>query len=363
MLRHKEPAGGGRWLVAVLAFVLWAVAPARAGDSLFVVTGVPVDVTAGNAAEAKDKALGEVQVTAFRMLAERLGGPEAAAKAARFDLLAVGRLLKSLSVEEEHTAPGRYFGKLTVRFLPDKTRKAFASAGITWSEERAPRIVIVPVWKGENGATLWDDNVWRRAWLSLGAENSLVPLLVPLGDLTDAQTVSVEEVLAGNPLKLEGIRLRYQGEALLVAVAEPAGEKSVHAVMSGQTPLGLVQFDKTYSAEEGGIEAAAVVAAKRFHAVMTERWKSTHGPASAPVAATQSMSIAIPFASADEWNMIRSGLLATPGVSGVDISTLAQGGAVVTLTYAGPFQDLQAALRLRGLNLQLLAGGWVLQPF
>lgn len=359
----RMPAAIARTLVLMAVLCLLALSPAAADNALFVVTGVAVDVKADTAAAAKKQALGDVQVTAFRMLAERLGGSEAAGLADRFDIKDVGRLLKSLSIEDEHTGPGRYFGRLTVRFLPDKVRRMFTRAGISWTEQRSARIVVVPLWKGENGPMLWEDNLWRRAWLSLGAENALVPLLVPLGDLSDAQTFSLDDALNGNEAKLEAIRIRYQGESILVAEGSPAGDNGVHITAAGPTPVGNVLFDKTYTLAEGGVAAAAEAAVRRFHTLLTDRWRAGRATANTPGPAAQSLSVAVPFASLEEWNMIRSGLLATPGVAGADIATLAQGGAIVTLAYTVPFETLQSSLYQGRLSLQQAVGGWVLQPF
>jgi len=61
--------------------------------------------------------------------------------------------------------------------------------------------------------------------------------------------------------------------------------------------------------------------------------------------------------------MIRSGLLATPGVAGADITSLVQGGAMVSLAYTVPFETLRASLYQRRLSLQQSGNGWLLQPF
>jgi hypothetical protein len=75
------------------------------------------------------------------------------------------------------------------------------------------------------------------------------------------------------------------------------------------------------------------------------------------------MSVAVPFASIEEWQSLRSTILATPGVTGVDVTTLSGGGAVVRLSYAVPFESLKAALAGNRLNLALVEGTWVLRLF
>ena len=134
--------------------------------SPFAVQGVEVDITDTNAAAAKEKALIEVQVKAFAQLAETLGNSDFAAEMAKMDSKKIVQLLKSLSIEEEKISPGRYQGKFTVRFLPDKIKPIFANVGIALPAPQGPAMLVIPVWQNDQGQTsLWDDNAWRSAWL------------------------------------------------------------------------------------------------------------------------------------------------------------------------------------------------------
>lgn len=348
-----------------------AVGPVETG--LFSVTGVQVDVTDKDAASARTRAIIEAQVKAFYALAERLGSPEAAQRLQGMDARDIGRMLRSLSIEEERSGPGRYIGKLTVRFLPDKIREVLGRYGIDVVEDQAPAMVVLPVWKGPNGLVIWEDNLWRKAWLDLKAEQSLVPIIVPLGDLEDTSAISPDEAVAGNAVKLESLMLRYEAKAILVAMAEPDPSGGIHAVMQGDSPLGRINFDKVYTADDGTPESAAATAAKRFDDVMLEKWRSVRikmaAEARARAEAEQqtrraatSLPVAVPFSGIHQWNGIRARLLATPGVIGVDVSTIADNGAVIQLAFLDSVQDLQSALSGSGLRLVQSRGTWVLQP-
>jgi Uncharacterized protein conserved in bacteria (DUF2066) len=358
-------------LILVAPGRAWAVGPVETG--LFSVTGVEVDVTDKDASTARTRAIIEAQVKAFYKLAERLGSPEAAQRLQGMDARDIGRLLRSLSIEEERSGPGRYIGKLTVRFLPGKIREVFGHYGIDVVEDQAPPVVVLPVWKGPNGLVLWEENLWRKAWLDLKAEQSLVPIIVPLGDLEDTSAITPEEAAAGNAVKLESLMLRYEAKSILVAIAEPDPAGGIHAVMQGDSPLGRVNFDKIYTAEDGTPEGAATAAAKRFDEVMLEKWRSVQIKMAAEARAraeaqqqanraSNSMAVAVPFSGIHQWNGIRARLLATPGVTGVDVSTIADNGAVIQLAYLDSVQVLQSALSGSGLRLIQSRGTWVLQP-
>lgn len=331
---------------------------------LYTVTGVKVDVREKDAAQAKLKAISDAQLKAFAILARRLASPEAAKALSSLGRREIGRMMASLSVESERTGPGRYIGKLTIRFLPEKVRLAFQNAGVGFTEQQSPKIVIVPVWNGPEGAVVWGDNIWRQAWINLKAENAIVPIIVPLGDLTDSQAISVQEALAGHETKLESIKFRYQADAILVAVAAPKSKNELHAKMTGNSPLGQIAFDKTYKAAGNeDMKGLAERIAARFHSVMIDKWKKEGGAGQINAGPPQSFAVSVPFSSVSEWNNIRIELLTTPGVTGVDVSSIADNGAVVQLSYVGAFPALQNALKSARLNLSLYGGQWVLQPF
>jgi hypothetical protein len=351
------------WTLLLALLLLVPAFRAEADDTVFRVSGVQVDATDRDAAAAKMKAISEAQVKAFGILVERIAEDGADAKLKDLQPGQIGRMLASLSIEEERTGPGRYIGKLTINFLPDKVRETLARAGVAFTEKQAPRIVVLPVWSTDAGPTAWDENPWRRAWQDLKAENAVVPIMIPLGDLNDAEAVSVDQALAGDADKLEALRLRYQAEAVLVAVAEPAGENAIHAKMQGDTPLGRVLFDKTYSVESGGVAAAAQSAAQRFHRIMIQKWKQQNVSEARLEVQAASLDVAVPFSNPSEFSVTRSRLTATPGVAGVDISTISGRGAIIKLSYNVPFQQLQAALQTQRMTLRLHGSSWVLQSY
>jgi Uncharacterized protein conserved in bacteria (DUF2066) len=354
-----------RLTIAVL-LIFFAGAAFAAGPvetSIFAVQGVDVDVTDTDASTAKNKALVDVQMKAFRTLAERLGNQRIVDEVALYDEKKVLPFLKSLSIEEESISPGRYKGKLTVRFLPNKIRALYGGFGVKVGGEQGPSFLVLPIWKSATGDVLWEDNPWRQAWINLRAEQSQVPVIVPLGDFDDTELLSVKDVLSEDAVKLEALRKRYDVRKVIIAFAEPAENGSVRARMTGDSPLGKLTFDKTYDGETGRVEESAGLAAQRFHAVMLEKFKSGQARVverKRPVegADRQTINVRIPFAGPSDWNGLRSRILSTPGVTGLDVNSLGADGAVVALTFVGTPDDMGRSMQASGLNLQRADGGW-----
>lgn len=335
--------------------------------NIYAVQGVDVDVTSTNAASAKNQALMDVQVKAFIEIVARLGSPEMAAQVQQsMKPDEIAPYLRSLSIEQESSAPGRYIGRFTVRFLPEKTQKFFADRGIRVPTTQADPVLVLPVYRAPDGIKLWEDNPWRKAWIDLKGEQGLVPIIVPLGDLQDTETITAADAVNGDATRLEAIRNRYGAQSLLVAQAQPAEGGGVHVYIEGTTKLGDVKVNKVYEPEEGNplaVEALATVAFQKmlFKTYQEESAKLAAAESERNANRVQSISVSVPFSSPREWNAIRSRILTAPNVNAVDLSSLSADGAVIKLMYTRTVEDLQNNLRAAGLNLVQSGPSWVIQ--
>jgi Uncharacterized protein conserved in bacteria (DUF2066) len=334
--------------------------------SPYAVQGVEIDETDVSANAAKDKALIDVQLKALADLGQTMGGSDVAAALAKLDANKVLPLLKSLSIEQEIITPGRYQGKFTVRFLPERIKPLLQSLGVKLPDAQGPPMLVIPVWTVDGKTVVWDDNPWRTAWLNLHATQAQIPLIIPLGDQEDASTLSPQEAAENNSIKLEAIRRRYDVKTLLVAFAEPAEGGGIHARMIGTSPIGKMTFDKIYTADTGTIDDSTALAAQRIHQVMIEKFKSDIAKvvaAKVAAAGPQSISVAIPFSGPSQWNGLRARILSTPGILGVDVTSLDGQGASAQLKYSGAVSDVANSLQATGLRLERSGGSWVISAF
>ena len=119
-----------------------------------------------------------------------------------------------------------------------------------------------------------------------------------------------------------------------------------------------------YTADPATLEASAALAASRFHAVMVDKYKSDTSrvrQVASEAMASHSIPVAVPFSSPSEWNAIRSRILSSPGIIGVDVSTLGGDGAVIRLMYVGDLQVVQTSMQGTGLQMSQIGGNWVIQ--
>ena len=352
-------------LVIMLFCGTWAFAAGPVETNPYAVQGVAVDETGASAAAAKDKAIIDAQMKALPELGNRLGGAGVAAELAKLDQKQVIPLLKSLSIEEEEISPGRYQAKFTIRFLPDKVRPILQSLGVQLPAEQGPPLMVVPVWQDENGAAyLWEDNPWRAAWLGLDAQQAQIPLIVPLGDQQDSETLTAQDAINGDPVKLEALRRRYDVKTILVAIAQPAPGGGIHAHVVGNSPLGKIVIDKVYKSDTATVHDSTILAAQRFHQLMEDKFRSDQAKIATRNASSsfQAVAVNIPFAGPSEWNGLRARILSAPGVVGIDVTSLDGQGAAANLRYSGALDELQQSFQAAGLQFSHAGANWVISP-
>jgi hypothetical protein len=103
------------FVVALMALAVFGCGPALAAAP-YAVSGVPVDVTAADAATARDQAIVEGQRKAFSMLMEQLVGAEKAATIQTPSDAQLSGMVKDFEVESERLSSVRYVGVMTYRF-------------------------------------------------------------------------------------------------------------------------------------------------------------------------------------------------------------------------------------------------------
>jgi hypothetical protein len=122
----------GRWTVRCLLVALALGLASSAGAETFLtVSDVPVDVTAKDAAAARDQAIAVVQSKAFDKLVKQLvpnPSDQARIHPSQQD---IESFVQDFGVENERVSTVRYIGLYDVRFRESRVRKYLADYGVT----------------------------------------------------------------------------------------------------------------------------------------------------------------------------------------------------------------------------------------
>lgn len=376
--------------VLLAAFSLLFPAGLRAETNpAYTVEGVEVDVTAENAVKAREKALDEVQVKAYRMLAERFLTPEEMATFKDPDPITASSLVQDFEVIKEQLSKKRYKGTYTVRFRPNAMKMQMASQGKTYSDVPKKPVLVLPFYEVGGQTSLWSEtNPFMRAWRMLPADGGMTQITVlPLGDANDIAQVSDEVGLQYDPVEVQELADRYGADdiAILVASSEPTntmqGRLSINLYNNGFEGPALVQ-KITIDQNQGETEEALFTrAAMQIKSLLRSDWKANAAyvpgvtvPPPVVTTVTTTTTAPIPytrtalgpvmgygararFASVQDWVRLKNTLDRVYGVQAVMIKSLKPREALLDIRYAGEISALQLALQNAGIMLRASPDG------
>jgi hypothetical protein len=360
---HRRVARSAAVLLLVAAW--WPVS-AMGGD-IFQVSGVEVDVTAETAAAAREQALREGEVLAFRRLLERLTLRVDYGALPRLGFREIESYVKDFSVEQEKTSSVRYLARLNVRFKPEDMRRLLIESGLPFAETPSKPVLVLPVFQAIAALLLWDDpNPWFEAWKALPSADGLVPLLLPLGDLADIAAIGAEQAIDGDTQRLDAVSQRYAAGETLVARAilgiEPRRGTPRIEVYVTRYGSGLDQETtvSAFAAEAGESRQALLDrAAAEVARQIEDAWKEAtvlHFDDTAVIAVT------VPIDGLAAWLTVRRRLTSVAAVRKVDLVLLSRDEVRINLHYIGEPEQLILALEQTDLVLREESGSWFLEP-
>lgn len=336
------------------AFCAFFVAPAAAqqgrGD-IFTVSGVRVDISAADSAQARTQALAAAQKAGFERLARRITSAEDQARltipapqAQSLDLL-----VRGIDVEEERRSGARYLGRFAVRFDPNGVRTALQAAGFRVLETRGAAVLVVP--QAAMTPALGAADPWRQAWEQGGFSNELVPVSVAsAGAATDLGSLREQASAAG-------------AQTILVANARQTGAALVADLVEVDATGAQTNRGQASAAVQGG-DAGIPDAYRRLAEAANQRLQTSYKTGLTLQAAQRTrVTVSALYGGMDEWTRVKQGLeaAAQSAISDIRIEAIGREGALVTFAHAGTADDLAAALQRYNLALTQTSQGLVLR--
>ena len=358
--RAKRFAGA---VLAMLALGSPVLAQQRP-PSLFTVANVKASADAANAVDAKKIATQLAETRAFRALLLRLSDYKSQARLPNLPPEQIERLVSNMDVRDEGVSERSYMATFGVTFSERSVVNLLRQYGVTPIVDRAPEILIVPVFVEDGAASTSDRNPWRSALAGLDLVHGQVPAKVAptRGDLTAA----IAKAYYANPAAaMETLKTQYNTPQILLALAETNGEEGVSVKLAGNDALGLFSLERKVKAE--GDESAIKSAARLALDTLQDRWKLTRGGAPAVASATTGgyessealpsgtlapVSVTAEFAGLKEWQTLRARLQSIPGVQNWDLKSVNPRAAEIGFDFPGGAEKLAAMAESRGLTVE-----------
>ena len=361
-------AQGGRRAALVLAAALAPAAgaptAATAAEAVFTVANYPVEARADNAVAAKDRALTDGQRAAFRSLLKRLVPVTAYQRLRQMPPIRTGDLVDGVKVRSERNSTTEYIASLDFSFQSKAVRDLLRREGIPFTDEQAPALTVVPIWRAGAPGAAKDEAAWTNVWKGLDLEHALTP--VKLQALKkEIDPAAVNALADGDGSAIRALVAAYGSELVLLAIAErDMAARRLNVTLTGRDAVGAFTLKRAYRLDAADPGYASEFAAVVALGILEGRWKAvkSRGGVAAAASGDSDLLIAVEFRGMSEWQDISRKLAAVPGVEELEVAGLSARGARVTLRYAEGAERLAGALAQQGLDLRNTGGNWVLRP-
>lgn len=337
------------FLIIIFCFVTF-FANAQDSAKVFTVEDVRVDVSADSAVEAQEKAFFIAQAMAFKKLAKRVLG-EDSAKALDFDSNDISSLVKDFEVTGERFSATRYVGTYTFRFRPDATRDFFEGKNLKYTDMSAEPVLILPFYQisGRQKMLLWsDENPWLAAWRNSDLANTssgLVPVIVPIGDVQDIQSINSDSGLVYDVRSLSDMLARYGADEAVIVLATDSPDKSIDVHFYRTDGLGAVYVKSMQHLNSYDDGVLSVIKE------LQSDWKEKM---SVPAISSEKQIRAVAyFNGLNEWASLQGAINAfeTRGANKALVSSMSTKSAEIDLMFSGGVERLKTELEMSGLEL------------
>ena len=334
---------------------------------VFEVKGISVDITASTASEAKDRALKQGESQAYRSLISKLVLREDRSRIPELSPGQISNYIHDFSVSDEKTSNVRYLAKLDFRFKPDAMYKLFREFNVPFAETASKPVLILPVFKRSGATLLWDDpNPWRQVWIQRSIWPTLVPLIVPLGDLKDVAEVSAEQVPNSDFRRLAAITNRYGAKSVIIASATLKGLRS-----SQDLKVELQVNWKKLSGKETNFTIVVKASNEEVLTQMMQRamilvtqkvedsWKRKN---LVRLGKKNEINVIVPISSLEDWLGTRSNLYRVKIIRDSKLILLSRQEIRLKLDFIGDIKQLVLALAQEDIALIRDEDEWLLLP-
>ena len=354
-------------LLVAASFILFhsSVCNGMASErDVFSVRGVKVDETAASTSEARDKALMKAEGAAFRQLLERLTMRSDHFRLPDFSASEIAAYVLDFEVAQEKASAVRYLATLNYSFKPDEVRRLLIDRSISFAETTSKPVLVLPVYQAAGTLLLWDDpNPWRQAWIHRPELYSLVPAILPRGDLSDIAAIGPEQAVAGDDQRLSVIASRYDAGDTVVAHATLKMDRGRPDLEVYVTRYGTAMQEQTVvksfaSHDQESLEALLSRAAIELTSQIEDNWKRDN---LLQFGSQAVIAVKIRINSLKDWLDIRRRLGGVAVIRRSDVVILSLDEVRVNLHYIGEPEQLALVLEQADLAINRDGDGWVLE--
>lgn len=353
-------------LVPLLLFALIfpGFAGAQQSEHLFTVYRIEIDETAGSATEARRRGLAKAEEQGFKALIRRLVREEdlfrfqlpEGAKASDFVL--------GLEVVEARNSRVRYIGTVNITFTAEKIEDLLSLQNIPFVGFAPEPTFVFPLFWRDGGYILWgESNTFLNIWRAEPNLNGIIRYVLPKGSLTEQISLGPRQVIEAR--QADQIRLALSNYGVDTYIAAAA---RIFKTTTGETTrLEVILFKplEGFPPEEhrffpANFETDEDLLRRGMRQIFLGQDRAWKQQALTQFGESQEMALVVPVENAQVWADIKSRLISSPVISGVNVARLAIPETYIAITFYGTEEQLALALRQKGLILFRVGRGYAL---
>ena len=342
-------------LCGVLSLAAWGIGPASA--DMFKIDGLDVDEQGADAVTARQAAIANAERRGLRLLLQRLTASADHGRLPDTSRLNASQFVRSVDIASEKLSPTRYIATVNVAYQSEPVLNLLRQAAIAHVTQPRPDILVVPAVRDAGGLRLAQrGETWQAIWRRISVMGGMVGWQTIEGSNADQAELITSGGAVGSPA-FATMKDRYNADQVMLAVLE-SETTGLRYSLTGVHGLGLDRTGLLTATEVGGQAVALKRVLDEATNSLGAQWKARN-----LVRADQVSQLLINVEIADfaEWVTINNQLTRLALTRDVAVQEFSRSHAKLALDYVGDRADLDAALRARGLVLQLEEQTWQLR--
>ncbi len=326
-------------------------------DDLYLINNIHVDVTDETAAIARNKAFDMAKEEAVHRAISRITLKYDAEKVPEISPDDISAYTKELVVNSEKSSGVRYIADINILVDSSSVETLLKKNSIPFTKHVKDSVLIIPVYYKAKGARplLWEEqNPWLKAWQQNPPDNKLVPVAIPMADVSDMNALKSTDVAEAGASELTKIAQIYGVNEVYIAKATLSDEK-VEVVVRGINLSKLEDYTYTsFSTDTNDLYNAVV----RTGVEIEELWKESQVVQYNEIS---EIIIVSPIEGLQDWLKLKSKLEDISLVSGVYLQAMKRDLVQVKISFSGSLRMIKNNFAEKGMSLHQTSGYWVIE--
>lgn len=331
---------------------LGIIGTANAQNNKKYVADVSIDITAEDAASAREKGMKEAYRKAFLTVAGKSTDSEGLARLSELTDDQLINFIQEATVVSEKASNVRYIATLKVSINHDLLKNYMEEQGINYVIRTATNIIVIPVFREFSGDAplLWESrNDWRKAWEqspNTGSENNYIS--VP-ADSMIYSALDGDKALQLNGQALDLIASHLNTRNIYVLDAVYNGIEGLRITVMPYNGSAAKTIDINGERSPELFQKAIPEVAAYIDSTIQEQSIAADG-------SRQELIGMFSYNKLSDWIKTENQLKNIPQINNVKTEAMGKGKVQFRLEYIGQIYDLITALKAYRLNLQDMNG-------